>query len=83
VGYDFPSRRPFFAELVSTCLVFVGFYPVVIVIINRWLLLWTFSFGGWDLLYPPNRGALCLGAIAGTFVTYPFHLWMLRRGLLR
>jgi D-alanyl-D-alanine-carboxypeptidase/D-alanyl-D-alanine-endopeptidase len=82
-GHDLYSRRPLFAELVSTFLALAGLFPVVNLIIMKWLNLWTFGFGGWDLLYPPLWGALCLGAIAGTLIAYPFHLWMLRRGLFR
>jgi hypothetical protein len=81
-GHDHYSRRPLFVEVVSTCLVLAGLFPAVNIIIMRWLNLWTFP-SGWDLSYPPIWGALCLGAIAGTLVAYPFHLWMLRRGLLR
>jgi len=82
-GHDLFSRRPLFAEVVSTCLVLAGLFAVAFYFIMRWFNLWTFGFGGWDLLYPPLWGALCLGAIAGTLITYPFHLWMLRRGLFR
>jgi D-alanyl-D-alanine-carboxypeptidase/D-alanyl-D-alanine-endopeptidase len=80
--HNFPSQRPLFAELVSTCLVLVGLFPVVNIISERYFLRWTYPLG-FDLFYPPLWGALCLGAIAGTLVAYPFHLWMLRRGLFR
>ena len=82
-GHAFPSQRPLFAEVVSTCLALAGLFSTVNVVIMRWLNQWTFGFGGWDLLYPPLWGALCLGTIAGALVTYPFHLWMLRRGEFR
>jgi D-alanyl-D-alanine-carboxypeptidase/D-alanyl-D-alanine-endopeptidase len=82
-GYDLYGQRPLFLEMVSTFLVLAGLFPVVNLIIMKWLNLWTFGFGGWDLLYPPLWGALCLGAIAGTLIAYPFHLWMLRRGQIR
>ena len=84
--HDFPSRRPLFAEVISTCLVLIGLYPVVYYPIIRWINLWAFPFGGWHQyyqFYPPLWGLLCLGAITGTLVAYPFHLWMLRRGLFR
>ena len=82
-GHDFYSRRPLFVELVSTFLALAGLFPVVNLIIMKWLNLWTFGFGRWDLLYPPLWGVLCLGAIAGMLIAYPFHLWMLRRGQIR
>jgi hypothetical protein len=82
-GRTFPSRRPLFAEVVSTCLVLAGLFAVVFYLIMRWLNLWTAGAGGWNLLYPPLWGALCLGAIVGMLVAYPFHLWMLRRGEFR
>jgi len=82
-GHDLYNQRPLFAEVVSTCLVLAGLFAVVFYLVTRWLNLWTAGVGVWDLLYPPLWGALCLGAIVGTFVTYPFHLWMLRRVLFR
>jgi hypothetical protein len=80
-GHDF-SRRPLFAEVVSTCLVLAGLFAVVFYLVMRWLNLWTYDLG-WTLFYPPLWGALCLGAIVGTLLAYPLHLWMLRRGLFR
>jgi len=81
-GYERIYRRPVFTEVVSTCLVLVGLYPTVNILIGRWLSRWTAPFG-FDLSYPPLWGVLCLGAFAGTLVAYPFHLWMLRRGVIR
>ena len=81
-GHDLYSRRPFFTEVISTCLVLAGLFSTVNIIIWRWIVPWN-APNMWDLLYPPVWGALCLGAIAGTLVTYPFHLWMLRRGEFR
>jgi len=82
MGYERAYWRPAFVEVVSTCLVLVGMYPTVNILFGRWLSRWTIPFG-FDLTYPPLWGALCLGAIAGALVTYPFHLWMLRRGMIR
>jgi hypothetical protein len=81
-GHDHYSRRPLFVEVASACLVLAGLFPTVDIIIMRWLNLWT-NPSGWDLSYPPLWGALCLGAIVGTPIAYPFHLWMLRRGEFR
>ena len=82
MGYERAYWRPAFVEVVSTCLVLVGVYPTVNILIGRWLSRWTVPFG-FDLTYPPLWGALCLSAIAGTLVAYPFHVWMLRRGMIR
>lgn len=38
---------------------------------------------GFDRTYPALWGALCLGAFAGTLVAYPFHLWIVKRGMIR
>jgi hypothetical protein len=81
-GHDLYSRPPLFVEVVSNCLVLAGLFGVAFFLIMRWFNLWTFPTG-WDLLYPPLWGALCLGAITGTLVTYPFHLWILQRGEFR
>jgi D-alanyl-D-alanine-carboxypeptidase/D-alanyl-D-alanine-endopeptidase len=81
-GHDLHSQRPLFAEVVSTCLVLVGLLPTVTIPCMRWLSGWTLPLG-YDLFYAPVWGALCLGAIAGTLIAYPFHLWMLRRGVFR
>jgi D-alanyl-D-alanine-carboxypeptidase/D-alanyl-D-alanine-endopeptidase len=80
-GHDSYNRRPLFAELVSTCLVLAGLFPTVNILSMRFFQ-WTFP-SGYDLFYAPLWGALCLGAIVGTLVAYPFHLWMLRRGEFR
>jgi hypothetical protein len=68
--------------MISTCLVLTGVYPVVNILIESYLSPWTVPFG-FDLLYPPLWGALSLGAVAGTIVAYSFHLWMIRRGMIR
>jgi hypothetical protein len=75
-------RRPFLAEMVSTCLVLAGAYPTLIALIMRFFGRWTAPFG-FDLTYAPLWGGLGLACLAGTLVTYPFHLWMIRRGVIR
>jgi hypothetical protein len=79
--HDPYSRRPLFAEVVSTCLVLAGLFPTVNILSMRFFQ-WTFH-SGYNLFYAPLWGALCLGAIVGTLVAYPFHLWMLLRGEFR
>jgi len=87
VRYVISFRRPVhvlseaegFAEVVSTCLVLTGAYPTFTVLEARYLARWTNPFG-FDLFYPPLWGVLCLAALAGTLVAYPFHLWMMRAG---
>jgi hypothetical protein len=74
-------RRPVFAEIVSTCLVLTGAYPTVVLLGNTFFAHWLGPFG-LDLSYPPLWGALCLATLAGTLVTYPFNLWMIRRGVI-
>jgi uncharacterized protein len=80
--YERIFRRPMFAEVVSTCLVLVGLYPTLNILIGRSLNRWTAPFG-FDLSYAPLWDALCLGTFAGTLVAYPFHLWMIRRRVIR
>jgi len=75
-------RRPLLAEMASTCLVLTGVYPTVVVLVNRFLDSWAGPYGI-DLFYPPLWGVLSLAALAGTLVAYPFHLWMVRRGVIR
>jgi uncharacterized protein len=81
-SYRQSYRRPVAAEMASTCLVLAGVYPVVNALITKYLSPWTVPFG-FDLLYPPLWGALSLGAVAGTLLAYPFHLWMIRRGVVQ
>lgn len=80
--FELSYKSPLFAEAVSTCLVLVGLYPTVNILIGRWLNRLTVPFG-FDLFYPPLWVALCLGTLIGALVAYPFHLWMIRRGLIR
>ena len=68
--------------MLSTCLVLVGEYPTVSILIARCLGRWMVPFS-LDLLYPPLWGVLCQATLAGTVMAYPFHLWMIRRGVIR
>jgi len=81
-GYTSIYHRPLILEAASTCLVLTGIYPTVNIINDRWLSRWTFPFG-FDLSYPPFWGALCIAVFIGTLTVYPFHIWMLRRGVIR
>jgi dienelactone hydrolase len=74
-------RRPALAEVASTCLVCAAAFAVVNTLIMRVFGNWA-SFG-FDLTYAPLWGSFSLAALAGTLVTYPLHLWLLRRGVIR
>jgi poly(3-hydroxybutyrate) depolymerase len=74
-------RRPVLTEVVSTGLVIAGAYPPMTALI-RFFIEWTVAIG-FDLTYAPLWGGLSLACLAGTLVTYPFHLWMIRRGVIR
>jgi len=74
-------RRPAWAELSSTNMVLAGVYPVVIILIDRWLEPWYLY--GFGLTNPLLWGILSLGAIIGVLTAYPVHVWMIRRGLIR
>ena len=62
-------------------LVIAGAYPPMTALI-RFFIEWTVAIG-FDLTYAPLWGGLSLACLAGTLVTYPFHLWMIRRGVIR
>lgn len=79
--YQASYRHPMFAEAVSTCLVLTGAFPVVNLVSQRWLTPWAAPFG-FDLFHLPLWGALCLAAVVGAIVTYPFHLWMILRDVI-
>ena len=68
--------------MVFTCLAVTGAYPTMILLGDIYLQRWAGPFG-FDLLYPPLWGVFCMAALAGTLVAYPFHLWMIRRGVIR
>jgi dienelactone hydrolase len=79
-SFRFSHSRPLFVETVSTCLVLAAAFPIIITVIAICKNFWNpFAV---DLFYPPFWGAFCLAALAGMIVTYPFHLWMIRRGLI-
>jgi hypothetical protein len=78
--YRLKLRRPLFAEIVSTCLVMGGVYPVVIVLINGWLArLYPF---GWQLANPALLIIFTLGGIAGAVLAFPAHYWFNRSGFI-
>ncbi|MBM3121327.1 MAG: DUF4396 domain-containing protein [Chloroflexi bacterium] len=75
-------RRPILAELASSGLVLAGAYPVVVLGLQRVVGPWLGPFN-LEFTYPPLWGALAVGTMAGALVTYPYHLWMIRRGVIR
>jgi len=75
-------RRPLLAEIASTCLVLAGVFSAVLLLLNRYVGRWT-GFFGLDLSYPPLWGVLSLAVLAGALLTYPLHLWLIRRGMIR
>ena len=73
-------RRPWYAEVASTCLVLAGALPVFAVlerIFRRWLGPFVL-----DLLYPPLWGGLILAGLVGTLVSYLLHWWLIQRGVI-
>jgi hypothetical protein len=79
-SYRSSHSRPLFVEIASTCLVLAAAFPIIIalsaIVNNFW------NPYAVDLFYPPFLGAYCLLALAGMIVIYPFHLWMIRRGVI-
>jgi len=80
--FEAAFRRPILAEAVSTFLVLAGAYPTVTAMETHYLGPWTSLFNI-DLSYPPLWGTLVLAALAGALIAYPYHLWMIRRGVVR
>ena len=80
-GFSAAYRRPALAEVMSTGLVIAGAYLTMNALI-RLFDKWTVPLGI-DPAYAPLWGGLSLACLAGTLVTYPFHLWMIRRGVIR
>lgn len=80
-SYEFSHSRPLFVDAVSTCLVLALLSPIISILMKRLIWVWCAPFGP-GLFYPPVWGAYCLAALAGMIVTYPFHLWMIRRGVI-
>jgi len=81
-GYPSIYHQSLILEAISTCFVLTGVYPTVNIINDIWLSRWTFPFG-YDLTYLPLWGTLCIAVVIGTLTVYPFHIWMIRRGLIR
>lgn len=81
-NYTSIYHRSLILEAISTCFVLTGVYPTVNIITERWLNRLTFPFG-FDLTYPPLWGTLCIAVFIGALTVYPFHMWMLRRGVIR
>ncbi len=75
-------RRPCLAEMTSACLVILGAFPTIFYLINKIILSWLGPISP-ELIFPVLGAAICLAAIVGTLVTYPFHLWMIRGGVIR
>jgi hypothetical protein len=75
-------RRPLLAELASTFLVLTGAYLVVMTGLQRVVGAWLGPMS-FDFSYPPLWGVLAAGTLAGASVAYPYHLWMIRRGVIR
>nr|NIS79658.1 DUF4396 domain-containing protein [Anaerolineales bacterium] len=76
---DFVVRRTWVAEFIATNATLAGSYPVVLLLIERWLEPWHGFV--WNLATPALWGVLMLGAIAGGLTAYPFQVWMLQREL--
>ncbi len=74
--YTIVLRRPVVAEVISTNMVLLGAFPVVIISVN-----WWFPFGFY-LTSPPFWSVFSLAAIIGTLTAYPLHRWMIRRGFV-
>jgi hypothetical protein len=68
------------ALFISVCAVMAGSYPLMIVLIDRWLG-GPYPFG-WNLTNALIFVILCLGAFSGALIAYLPQYWMIRRGLL-
>jgi uncharacterized protein len=75
-------HRPWLAEMTSTCLVLLGGFLTFIYLFSNVFTSWV-GPGSINLTYPPLWGAFCLAAVVGMCVTFPFHLWMIKRGVIR
>jgi hypothetical protein len=80
--YLMSFRRPVLAEMASAGLVFTGAYLTVGWLSSQILEAWSSPFGV-NLSYPPLWGVFSLAALAGALATYPLHLWLIRRGVIR
>ena len=74
--YSIILCRPVSAEVISTNMVLVGAFPVVIMSVN-----WWFPFGFY-LTSAPLWSIFSLAAVIGALTAYPIHIWMTRRGLV-
>lgn len=79
-GSRFTLRWSPMVLFISVCIVMAGSYPLMILLINRWLGQ-PYPFG-WNLTNALIFGILCLGALSGAVIAYLPHYWMIRRGLL-
>lgn len=75
-------HRPLLADMTSTCLVLLGGLTTFNYLLREVFASWI-GPGSINLSYPPLWGIFCLAAIAGLLVTYPFHLWMIKHGVMR
>jgi uncharacterized membrane protein len=74
-GYLRAAGRALLTELISTCLVMAGLFPVLYLGVIHWLA------GQNELARPAWWGIVGLAALAGALLAYPFHLWLAYRGL--
>jgi hypothetical protein len=75
------QRSSFLPTLVSTNMVLAVGYPVIALLLDRWLFRWYVS-QSWDLGSPPFWIIASLAAFIGAAVDYPTRLWMVKTGLL-
>jgi hypothetical protein len=75
-------QRPWLADMTSTGLVLLGAFPTIIYLSDDIFASWVGPVS-FNLTYPPLWGAFCLAAVVGMLVTFPFHLWMIKRGVIR
>ncbi len=75
-------RRPLLAEVPSAVLILAGALPTWIALNQGPFGSWTAGFG-FDLSYAPFWGGLILAAAAGMLVTYPLHLLLVHKRVIR
>ena len=76
-GYWHALRRALLTEIISTCLVLAGMFPVLYLGVIYWM------GGRNDLAHPLWWGLVALAAGAGLLLVYPFNLWLAHRGWAR
>ncbi|MBN1659268.1 MAG: DUF4396 domain-containing protein [Anaerolineae bacterium] len=75
IGYARAAGGALLTEIISTCLIMAGLFPILYLSAGHWL-------GGQnDLAHPLWWGIVNLAAVAGALLVYPFHLWLAHRGL--